>query len=207
MSLRLLLTCLFLALMSGCASAPSITAAPEAARFAYQQRAATIAAWSRWEFNGRLSLDDGEDGGSGQLRWQVDGQTSQLDFRGTLGRGAWRLSIEPGHVVLDKADGSRTVAGAVDQIIENEIGWRVPVNALSYWVRGLQAPGQPDQVEFDELGRVTRLSQQGWLIDFDRYRAAAGVELPGRIEAVNGDYRLKLAGTRWLGPEDPRDDA
>jgi outer membrane lipoprotein LolB len=173
----------------------------------YQQRAAAIGAWSRWEFNGRLSLDDGEDGGSGQLRWQVNGQNSQLDFRGPLGRGAWQLSIEPGRVVLVKADGSSVVAGSVAGIIDNEVGWRIPVKSLSYWVRGLPAPGQSEEVELDQLGRVTRLRQQGWLIDFDRYRLAAGVELPGRIEAVNGDYRVKLAGTRWLGPENLPDDA
>jgi outer membrane lipoprotein LolB len=171
------------------------------ARTIYEQKAAAIAAWDQWAFLGRLSLDDGQDGGSGQLHWQVRKESSQMDFRGSLGRGAWRLRILPDRAILEKADGSLNEARDVDQLIQREIGWQVPVDALAFWVRGLEAPGDSGNMKLDPSGRITSLQQLGWNIEFDRYRTVGAVELPGRIEAVQGTFRVKLVAGRWTGPE------
>jgi outer membrane lipoprotein LolB len=187
-------------LVSACATVPPAPGALAQQEAAYDSRAAGITAWTRWGFHGRLSMDDGVDGGSGRLDWRADGDSSRLDFRGTLGRGAWRLTIRPKGALLQRSDGSRVAAPSVEELVLAEVGWRVPVDALAWWVRGLRAPGEADRVEFDESGRIVRLLQAGWTIEFDRYRAVAGTELPGRIEAVSGDLRLKLVPAQWSTP-------
>jgi outer membrane lipoprotein LolB len=192
-------------LVSACATVPPVTGIKAEREAAYERRATRIAAWTQWGFQGRLSLDDGQDGGSGRLDWQTEGERSQLDFRGTLGRGAWRLSMQPGQASLQRADGSRAEASSVEQLVLSEVGWYVPVEALGWWVRGLRAPGPSQQIEFDAAGRIVRLAQAGWTIEFERYRAVAGTELPGRIEAVRGELRLKLVAARWTAPAGPDD--
>jgi outer membrane lipoprotein LolB len=192
--------CLLLLALSACTGTPPRPQSESALEAAYARRAVDISAWSSWGFDGRLSMDDGEDGGSGSLRWRTDGPDSRLDFRGALGRGAWRLSIAPGRAVLEKADGSRTEARSVDDLIRLETGWEVPVDALAYWARGLRAPGEVAKIEFDQDGRIVRLEQSGWSIRFERYRDAVGTELPGKIEAVRGQLRLKLVPARWAVP-------
>lgn len=187
-------------LLSACASAPRAPDARAERQAAYELRAETISAWTRWGFEGRLSLDDGVDGGSGRLDWRADGESSRLDFRGTLGRGAWRLTIQPGGALLQRADGSQVEAASVEELVQAEVGWRVPVDALSWWVRGLVAPGDTEQVEYDESGRIVQLTQAGWTIEFERYREVAGADLPGRVEAVRGDLRIKLVTARWSAP-------
>ena len=176
------------------------------ARQVYQERASRIAAQEQWGLTGKLSLDDGQDGGSGRLSWQMQPGASELDFHGALGRGAWRLSIGPDSATLQRADGRRVEAESVEELVLGEVGWRVPVEALSWWVRGLRAPGVAERIELDEAGRIVRLGQAGWMIEFERYRSVAGTELPGRIEAVRGDLRLKLVAARWSAPI-PAEDA
>jgi outer membrane lipoprotein LolB len=182
-------------LLSACSTAPLRQGTPEAA---YLERSARVQALGEWEFNGRLSMDDGIEGGSGQLHWRAGKSSLQLDFRGALGRGAWRLGVEPGEALLERADGTSTRATSVDRLIQDEIGWHIPVNSLRWWVLGVAGPGGHDLLELDESGRVRRLLQQGWTIEFDRYQPVGGLDMPRRMEAVSGPYRVKLAVRRWV---------
>lgn len=151
----------------------------------------------QWSLAGKLSVDDGEDGGSGRLQWKVADPVSDLSFRGALGKGAWQLHIEPGLAELRKSDGSVLFAESVGQLIESELGWSVPVNALRWWVLGVNAPGPTDALELDGEGRAALLRQFGWQVSFSRYSPVAGIELPGRVDALRDDRRVKLAIASW----------
>ncbi len=173
---------------------------------AYQARSAGLVTLEDWEFTGRLAVDDGTDGGSGRLLWQTEGPASELDFRGALGRGAWNLAMAPGEAVLKKSDGSTARAPDVDRLVLLETGWHLPVGALQWWVRGLRAPGPFDDLFMDDGGRVQRFRQEGWTIEYRRYRDVSGIAMPHRMEAVSGSYRVKLAVSRWrLGDGDAGD--
>jgi outer membrane lipoprotein LolB len=170
---------------------------------AYRERAARVGAYGQWGFTGRLSLDDGEDGGSGSLSWNTTAESTALEFRGAMGRGAWQLRITPTGATLAESDGSVHSAPSVETLVRNRIGWAIPVEALAWWVRGLQAPGMVDAAALDADGRLLSLAQFGWDIEFTRYRETGGEALPAKMEARRGQYRVKLAVGRWrLGPGD-----
>jgi outer membrane lipoprotein LolB len=194
---------LFVVLAAGCRAVPLAGPADRAAQDAYRARSDELSAWTAWEMRGRLSIDDGREGGSGRLAWRTQDRFSRLDFRGTLGQGAWRLQISDSRAVLERADGSQAEASSVEVLVQQELGWQVPVDALRHWVLGMQAPGPVARVDLDELGRVTHLEQDGWSIELGRYRQAEGVDVPGRIEAARGELRIKLIATSWtrLEPE------
>ena len=88
-------------------------------------------------------------------------------------------------------------APGVEGLVQDRIGWAVPVDALVWWVRGLEAPGSVDTAEFDADGRLLRLEQHGWEIEFTRYRAFGSESLPAKLEARRDAYRVKLAFGRW----------
>jgi len=169
---------------------------------AYQERANQIAAIEQWGLVGRLSLDDGEDGGSGRLSWDAQPAGSDLDFHGAMGRGAWQLQVREQSATLKEADGAVHTALDVSELMQNRIGWSVPVDALAWWVRGLRAPGETDLEQLDADGRLLSLQQHGWTVEFKRYRSVGEIPLPVRLEAQKDNYRVKLAVGRWrLGPE------
>jgi outer membrane lipoprotein LolB len=164
----------------------------------YQQRVEKLASIDTWGFVGRLSLDDGEQGGSGRLQWDVKSNISDLDFHGAMGRGAWHLRITPKVAVLTEADGSLQTAADVNDLIQDRMGWPIPVDALHWWVRGLAAPGIVEHEVLDQDGLLLSLEQFGWSVDFNRYNSIAGTAMPTRLDAGKGSFRVKLAIGRWL---------
>jgi outer membrane lipoprotein LolB len=120
-----------------------------------------------------------------------------MDFHGALGRGAWRLEADEMGAVLTQSDGEILRSDTVDELVREQLGNEVPVSALAWWIRGLAAPGKPQRLVLDEGGRPTGLSQEGWQIEFERYRDFAGQQLPQRITARQGEWTIKLAIREW----------
>ncbi len=164
---------------------------------AYRNRVKALGEVGEWGFAARISLDDGEQGGSGSLQWDVDPETSRLGFHGAMGRGAWQLQLDSEGAVLRQANGEIQTAADVDGLILDRIGWPIPVDALQWWVRGLAAPTFVDDRKIDFEGRLISLDQLGWKVMFDRYNSVDGVELPIRLNATREQYRVKLAISRW----------
>ncbi len=185
--------------MNACTTVPVTTPVIDH-QVAYEKRAGEIESVSNWNLVGRISLDDGEEGGSGRLQWVVKSNDSTMDFHGAMGRGAWHLDIKPAGALLRLADGNQYVADGVDELLEQQIGWPIPVEALQWWVRGLAAPGVIDAQLLDDAGLLTSLAQFGWQIDFNRYASDSGVALPVRLDARQDNYRVKLAISRWHLP-------
>ncbi len=189
---------LVLVLLGGCA-APPVVRPPDDRLRAYQDRRALLESWTAWGFTGRLGVDAGEDGGSGRLDWDDAGDLTTLRFRGALGQGAWRMSIEPGEARLERADGSVRRADDVEGLVFDETGWNLPVTALDWWVRGLAWADGPEAEELvlNDDGTPAVLRQVGWRVEFTRFTAQDGTLLPSRLEAARDDVIVKLAVSRW----------
>ena len=164
---------------------------------AYKEHAEMIRTVSEWGLVGKISLDDGDQGGSGRLQWDAQPEKSTLDFHGAMGRGAWHLQISPQGAVLREANGDEQSAPGVNELIQDRMGWPIPVDALQWWVRGLAAPGVIENEVFDAEGLLLSLDQFGWRVDFNRYEVIDGLSLPKRLNAHRDNYRVKLAISRW----------
>ena len=186
----------FLLLLNAC-SGVSVKEPDYGNKEAARVRLEKIASISEWGFVGKISLDDGEQGGSGKLRWDVRPDHSELDFHGAMGRGAWNLTIGPHSALLREANGMEQTAADVNQLVQERIGWHLPVDALQWWVRGLPAPGVIEDEQFDTDGLLISLRQFGWSVDFSRYDSRAELALPIRLNATRDNHRVKLAISKW----------
>jgi len=187
---------LVLLLLNACTGVP-VKEPLSDSKAAYLERASRLDAIPEWGLVGRISLDDGDHGGSGRLQWDVRSDSSELDFHGAMGRGAWNLQIGPAGAVLKEANGTEQTASGVNDLIQDRMGWPIPVDALQWWVRGLAAPGAVEGKEFGLEGMLISLNQFGWSVDFSRYDSVAGVMLPKRLNATRDNYRVKQDISRW----------
>ena len=130
---------LALALLSACASQPP-QPEPTDREQRHAERMERLLAWPGWSLTGRLGVNRGDEGGSGRLDWTYRADRSRLDFRGTLGQGAWRLDVTPEFARLELKDGTVREAPRVEDLVFDQTGWEAPVTALSWWVRGLACP-------------------------------------------------------------------
>ena len=186
-----------LLLLAACSSTPRIPIDPDQSREAYELRQQHLIARMAWGFEGRLAVNNGTDGGSGHFNWFRDQDQDEMDFHGALGRGAWRLASDSDSAVLELADGRVFHDRTVTDLVRQQFDWQIPIEALEWWVRGLNAPGNVDSIEFDAQGSPTSLKQFGWLIEFDRYKTTDDTLMPHRVVARRGDQSVKLAIKNW----------
>lgn len=193
--------------LAACAQTQKRTLGTGGLEQVYQARADYLQTVQHWSVEGRLAISDGNDGGSGRLFWEHDSDASQLSFRGALGQGAWQLDVRPDAALLEIADGRVYRAATVAELVLTQVGWKVPVDALAWWIRGMAMPPGGEQRELDDQGRLKFLQQVGWSIEFGKYLQHAGTWLPSRLTARRDAYSVKLAVRAWnLGPSDDATD-
>lgn len=138
--------------------------------------------------------------GSASLRWRQHGDAFELRFWGPFGAGVATLEGSTRWVRFVRDDVRRE--GDPMAILADELGWRVPVGALAWWVRGLPAPDQPFTAAAYAEGRLTQWQQADWAITIDRYgQQADGGWLPEKVTALGTNGRFTLVVQQWrTGP-------
>ncbi len=167
-----------------------------------QQREAALAAAPDWSLAGRVALSNGRDGGSGRIDWAQQGAHYTVSLSAPITRQSWQLSGQPGQARLEGLEGGTRVGTDASALLLEATRWQIPVEALSSWVRGARADAGTfgaTTMQFAEDGRVSRMEQGGWRIDYADWRAVSGAptELPHRLNAVRGDAKVRLVVDQW----------
>ena len=172
-------------------------AAPEARQPTAADRSRLVGAISDWTLLGRLALSNGRDGGSGQLTWRQGPQRSDLKFIGTLGRGSWRLQVTEEAVELETAETGVLRAPDVETLVRDQLGWEIPFDSMRFWVLGMLDPGREGTNSFDHRGRLIRLHQAGWLVEYHGWIDVDGVWLPRKVSASQDSDRVRILVKSW----------
>jgi len=187
---------LVLALLTGCAVSP--TTSPEASK-AWVARQSALQHLMQWNAAGRIGVVNGSEGWHAGFQWAQQGSDYRIDLIGPLGQGRVRVEGDEQAVRIQTADGQIQTAPNPDVLLEQAVGARLPVNGLRYWIRGLPEPGTAPAVQTDAEGRLIRLEQDGWIIEYLAYAYAAplSLDLPERIMARRQELSVKLIIEEW----------
>lgn len=165
---------------------------------AWSQRLARIEPMNQWAFRGRASISHEDEGWQIDLAWRQQQDRFELHMAGPLGQGAAELTGDGERVLLSTSDGHQFEAATARELIRQKLGWDVPVADLGYWVRGVPAPGAAHVLnQLDSLGRIVKMEQDGWTVEFQRYDRVGDVELPAKFTAHNTAWRFKLVIDSW----------
>ena len=183
-----------MALLAACA-APRIR--PDAVLLSAQdQREQSLLTQKNWSLNGRLAISGPSDSGSGSLDWLQQGEQFRFTVSAPVSGKTWTLSGDATRAELTGLGDRIPSASDASKLLERELGWRVPVVELAYWVRGVRAPGQADVI-FGEDGLPAEFRQAGWKIEYRDYEKGHDPVLPRRIFASNGAYKVRLVIQQW----------
>jgi len=194
---------LLLGLLAGCVAQPlrgPLPAIADGAQTHQQQRESVLAGARDWTLAGRVALSNGRNGGSGRIDWQQAGDRYQVALSAPITRQSWRLSGDAGSARLEGLDGGPRTGPDAAALLRDATGWDIPVRALAAWARGARADDAgPARLEYGEDGRLARLEQDGWTIEYSAWapETGLGVELPTRLDARRGDARVRLAVDGW----------
>lgn len=186
-----------LMVVSGCQTTPRQT-------LGSTQQEIALYGVKHWQAEGKIAIQMADDRQSASFTWRQDKADYTIHLFGPFGQGATWLRRTSGGVTLENAKTGVHRAASAEALMEDVIGWQVPVAGLQFWLRGLPAhKPQPTQLERDAEGALSHLQQQGWQVTYSRYELFDGWRLPSRILATRDDLRLTIVIKRWQLPELP----
>ncbi|MFY0990846.1 lipoprotein insertase outer membrane protein LolB [Halomonas sp. C05BenzN] len=193
--LRLLTSILILALLAGCAGRAPL---PDGERAAgqWQAQAERLERLDTWVLAGKAGLRTPEDSTSANLDWSQHPHYYRLLISGPFGSGRSTLEGREGRFSLTTPEG-RFEAETPEALMDEQLGWSLPVSALSDWIRGLPSEASEHRLERDELGFPLRLHQDGWQIDYRDWVLVRELWLPRRMVMEIDTLRVTLVVTDW----------
>lgn len=194
-STRLILAGIALLTLAGCATqAPVDDGGRQAGQWERQQ--ADVEAFDTWTLVGKAGLRTPQENTSANLDWNQHPHYFRMLISGPFGGGRSVLEGREGRFSLTTSDG-RFEAETPEALMEEQLGWSLPVRAMPDWVRGLPGEHASYQLESDELGFPNHLQQDGWEIDYRDWEQVEGMWLPRRLVMNYGDLRITLVVNQW----------
>ncbi|MFT4198458.1 MAG: lipoprotein insertase outer membrane protein LolB [Pseudoxanthomonas sp.] len=196
-------------LLAACVGAPVRPSAPASGQTGDHVLEARRAALREWTLAGRIAVANAGKGGSGRIDWRQQGAAYTLALSAPVTRQSWTLSGDAGGARIDGLEGGPRTGADVQALLLQVTGWQVPFQALASWVRAIAADparyGRAD-VDYGSDGQPLRIVQGGWTIGYQwpaTGQAGTDPVLPVRVEAVNGQARVRLIVDQWQLPSGP----
>lgn len=203
-------------LLAGCVSVPDrkdvaigdlSTTAEAAAMQAQQTRERRLQALSALAFSGRVALSGGSrGGGTGRIEWRQSGNRYEVVLGAPVSRQSWRLSGDDDSATIEGIKGGPRSDSDVMRLLRDATGLEIPVGALAAWAGGARADEAafgPARLEFTADGRLARIEQDGWTIDYLGWReedlgdGQPPLPVPDRINAGRREAKVRLAIDAW----------
>jgi outer membrane lipoprotein LolB len=168
-----------------------------------QQRAREhlLANTDHWVLQGKLGVsgvvDGKSQGGSGTLTWTQNGENYKFEVHGPVGSKSFRLSVTPDGALLEGADGGPRRSPDAESLVQNVLGWHVPLHDLRAWVLGLRADSGPAELKFGDDGLLSQLTQDGWTVSYPGWDATRKPAVPTKVFAENPPYKVRLSVESW----------
>jgi len=187
---------LLAAWLAGCAAPESVDSSQRFA--AAQAHQHWLEGVSQWHAAGRVAVEVPGDGWNATLLWRQDAAGYRIQLSGPFGQGAVRIDGDGAGVRLRTADGRVASAATAESLLEQELGARVPITVLRYWLTGRPAPQHAvTHTALDDAGRLLELDQAGWQVRYAEYAPSEGGALPARLSIEREQTRARFLISRW----------
>ena len=191
MNFRIYPFAFLLIFVSGCASNQSLRKIDPA-------RAIPLSDLNHWQLNARVAITTPQDNVTASLNWQKDQSLFDFLLSGAFGVTVAHLIQEEGKATLEIPDTDKLSHYDAEQLLQQTLGWDFPIDALSYWVKGLPSGKPGEQVSYNDKGQISKINLEQWQIDFSKYRLYQGYLLPKMIKATHPKISLKVVAKKWL---------
>jgi outer membrane lipoprotein LolB len=138
-------------------------------------------------YHGRFAVTYNDQQGTqrnayGNFDWQETGDTVTLQLRNPLGSTMAIVTSSPSLATLELPNRQPVNAENTSELMQNTLGFALPVEGLRYWLQPSAAPNSRAQTTLDpeaNNGRPKEIKQDGWTIDYLAYAdaPATGVKL------------------------------
>lgn len=146
-----------------------------------------------WALRGKMAFRSDRGNASLQIHWQQHSDTYDIRLLGPLGQTVAHVYGRGDALQIDTADQSREVTTGEIDVIEETLGWQIPIKEMSFWVRGLPVPGLTHEIAYDNQGLPEWLIQSGWRVDYKKYKRRK----PVRTTFSRDSVKILLVVKEW----------
>ncbi|HYP69067.1 MAG TPA: lipoprotein insertase outer membrane protein LolB [Thiobacillaceae bacterium] len=143
--------------------------------------------------SGRVAVHQEEKDFSGLFQWVSRDGVDDILLSDPLGQGVAKIVRTGRETTLQLPDGRTRSAPDADALTEKLLGFSLPLGGMSYWITARPDPGRPHQLTRDGKGRVERIAQDGWKIDYLSYADGR----PRKLFITRPDLEIKLVVDHW----------
>ncbi len=162
-----------------------------------EQREKALGDTDHWTLEGRLSVSNGKDSGSGSLTWRQDGARYEFTVRAPVTGRSFRLTGGPDGAELEGLDGGPRRGPDAESLMASAVGWQIPMVELKRWVLGLRADGGAADIAFGADRLPSRIVQDGWTVDYKQWDAGRQPPMPSKVFAERAPYKVRLSIEDW----------
>jgi outer membrane lipoprotein LolB len=154
---------------------------------------------SSWTLQGKLGIRSRspDKNHSATMHWQQHDEHYQIQINGPFGQGKIKLQGDPGQLLLERTNQPAVSTRQPETLLMQELGWRLPIKQIAYWVKGLPAPDSKYTHQLMAEGVLSQLEQSGWELRFSHYQQIDNYLLPGKIVMTRDPLTLTLIAKQW----------
>lgn len=127
---------------------------------------------NQWRYSAKVGVVTAEVSEQANMVWSYDREGANVvRLFGPLGLGAIKIEFDHHGVQLSDKKGVLHRGDSAQDLLEDIVGWSIPVDALRYWLFSLPSPNKAYDYLLGEQGEVVALRQLGWRVDYLDYRS------------------------------------
>jgi outer membrane lipoprotein LolB len=159
--------------------------------------------FNTWDIHARAAIRLKGQAYNMGLSWQRQAENSMILLEAPFGQGIFRIESGTGGVYrLRLPDGRVFERSTAEALLEDMVGWSLPISGLEYWIRGIPHPGSAYSHKLDFEGRARAIKQDDWDISYlDYYAREEAPQLPRRVKLISESVTLKLIIEHWQQPD------
>jgi outer membrane lipoprotein LolB len=156
----------------------------------------------RWQLAGKLGIRADRLAESATINWRQCGAHFDVRLTSPLGQTVARVEGSGDRLSVWMDGREPVVTAEPEQLLQEQLGWSIPLRALRYWVRGEAAPdsvapGAAAQFSGPQ-GQPAALAQSGWQVRYPAWHQREDLALPARVIASDARVQATLLIREWL---------
>src|SRR5690606_20290584 len=132
----------------------------------HQAHLGQLAQIDQFYLQARIGIQTGGKGSSGSTRWRHHATGNDISMLSPVGGTVAKIMTNAEGVTLTSNAGKVLKAADAETLAEQHLGWRLPLAGLPDWALGRPAKGLVNEIQWDSIGRITKLHQNGWEIEY-----------------------------------------
>lgn len=154
----------------------------------------------QFKLHGRIGIQNNGQGFSGQIDWQHNAVHDQIALFSPFGGQVANIEKNNVSATLIDDKGQTYTADNIRLLMQNNLGWYIPLDLLVDWVLG--RPSTHDDrsqaiMTWNHAGHIQKITQNGWEVAYQHYLLHEGYTLPSKLTLRKDQLYLKLIIESW----------